>query len=205
MLEAQHLVVGGEVRFGVLSAEGELPDVAQMFLFAGSEQAGRCCVGVGLRVDEERRSKDKEHRSVLAADVTASGECIARGALASSRRLSALRCYFVVENRILICFGCECRYDTRGRRETGADTCSLPPISCTAASSIWLGLGHFDPRRSDLDFVVEFLIPPTWNLRRHLLRPLRSPGAAFRATDRFGRIRFDSAIPTSARKLSRTR
>ena len=38
MLEAQHLVVGGEVGFGVLSAEGELADVAQMLLFARRQQ-----------------------------------------------------------------------------------------------------------------------------------------------------------------------
>ncbi len=43
MLKAQHAIVGGEVGLGVLPTEGELADVAQMFLLAGSEERRRRC------------------------------------------------------------------------------------------------------------------------------------------------------------------
>ena len=70
MLEAEHLVVGGEVGFGVLSAKGELADVAQMLLLAGSEEVGDA-VEIAVLVVEDCAFKSGVESRIASARRTA--------------------------------------------------------------------------------------------------------------------------------------
>ena len=98
MHEDQHLIVGGKVGLGVLAAEGELADVAQVLLLAGDEQRRGSGVRRGGLLRKGRRGNrprkdDKADESVTkdVKSIPSSYLEIADSTLRNSRDLRKVR------------------------------------------------------------------------------------------------------------------